>query len=608
MPCILPNDMEKLNRVMKSKGGVRGLRHLTAEERVQFFSEYVDIPGKTDTAEWLNREFEKRVLKPAQVQAAKEWLKRLEKKGVKGTNKKPLLDRIVDRPEIMNPKGARMFAEGVAEQLMGFAISREDAQQMFELSKTISEQKKQLLRLVPNYYNMSMSDVAKLDGDALKARQALADAMVKFQKLYVENNLKAQQVVHDRKGWSGKLWDDILNVAGNIKSLKASVDFSFLRQLQNTAYVNWNSFKDAMKKGYKAWIESPEGVDTMLGDLLTRPNALNGNYNAFNIEVGIKEEAFPESWVSKKLEKYIPKLNLLRRSEESFNLAIQNARANLFDWMLDQTKSEENPNGDIKLLKVEKIGKAINTITGRGEFPILTSKDEKQNRIINNLLFAPKWLASRIQTLTDLRFIGEIGKLSPKGIRARAAVGNLIMMAFITNALKYLTDRDDDESFYDWLGRVFDPRSSDFGKIKIGRTRFDLTTGTAALITLAARLTTGKTTSTTTGKSKNQSWMMTQGRFIKGKLSPAARLVSGTLIPLITEGKTEDFWGKKQKWDTAGEIANNIGELLAPISIQTGYETIREYELHGVDEDTFGMVLGWLADIVGISASTYDRK
>lgn len=606
MPCILPDDLKKLSDEIKHKGGIRGLRNMTAEQRVQTFAPFVDIPGKTDTAEWLNREFEKRVLQPAQVQAAKEWLKKLEKKGVKGTNKKPLLDRIIGRPEIMNPKGARMFAEGVAEQLMGFAITREDAKQMFELSKTISEQKKRLFRLVPNYTNMSMEEVQKLDGEALQARQELAQSMVRFQKLYTENSLKAQQMIHERKNWGGKFWDNLLSIAGNIKSLKASIDFSFLRQLQNTAYVNWDSFKDAMKKGYQAWFESAEGVETMLGDLLTRPNALNGNYNAFNIEVGIKEEAFPESWVSKKLEKYAPKLNLLRRSEESFNLAIQTARANLFDWALDQTKSEENPNGDFKLLKVEKVGKAINTATGRGDISRLLNKEGQ--RWANNLLFAPKWLASRVETLLDLRFAGKLLEKSPKGIRARAAVGNLIMMAIVTNALRYLFDREDDESFYEWLGRVFDPRSSDFGKIKIGRTRFDLTTGTAALITLAARVSTGETRTTTTGKIKKQSWAKTIGNFIRGKSAPAARLVSGTLFPLLTEGKTEDFWGNKQNWTTAGDIANNLGDLLAPISLQTGYETLRDINLNGVDEETFGMVLGWLADIVGIAATTYDRK
>jgi hypothetical protein len=107
---------------------------------------------------------------------------------------------------------------------------------------------------------------------------------------------------------------------------------------------------------------------------------------------------------------------------------------------------------------------------------------------------------------------------------------------------------------------------------------------------------------------KKQPWMTTLGNFIRGKSAPATRLVSGTLFPLLMEGKTKDFWGKDQKWDTAGEIANNLGDLLAPISVQTGYEVFRDIEQYGVDEDTFGMVLGWLADIVGVAANTYDRK
>ena len=121
---------------------------------------------------------------------------------------------------------------------------------------------------------MTAEEASNLTGEALKARQDLAESMVKFQKLYTLNSLKAQDAIHLRKSWGGKLWDNLLSVAGNIKSLKASVDFSFLRQLQNTAYVNFASFKDAMAKGYKAWLESAEGVETMLGDLLTRPNAL----------------------------------------------------------------------------------------------------------------------------------------------------------------------------------------------------------------------------------------------------------------------------------------------------------------------------------------------
>lgn len=604
MPCILPNDMRKLREGIMQSGGISGLRNMSAEERINLFAPYVDMPGKTDTAEWLNRQFEQKLLKPAQVQATKEWLKRLEKKGVKGTTKKLLVDRIVNRPEVMNPKTGKMFAEGIAKQVMGFSISPEDAKTMFELSNTITEQKKQLLRIRPDYYNLTEEELKTLDDEALKARQALAESMVKFQKIYTLNNLKAQDLAYERSSWLEKRWEDILKVAGNIKSLKASVDFSFLRQIQNTAFISFKGFKDAMSKGYRAWFESAEGVDTMLGDLLTRPNALNGNYNMFGVEVGIKEEAFPESWLSKELEEYAPKMNLLRRSEESFNIAIQTARANIFDWMLDKTKTKENPQGDIKLLKAQNVGQAINIVTGRGRL----TKDESVNRALNNLLFAPRWLMSRVSTLLDLRFIGQIGKTTPYGIRARAALGNAILMGILTPALRYMFDRDDDESFYDWLGRVFDPRSSDFGKIKIGRTRFDLTTGTAALITLATRLATGQTRTTTTGKVKKQPWTLTIGNFLRGKSAPGARLITSTLIPLITRGETEGFFGEKQKWDTPGEIAANLGDLLAPISIQTAYEVARDIKLYGIDQDTWGMVFGWLGDIVGIAANTYDRK
>ena len=184
---------------------------------------------------------------------------------------------------------------------MGFEISRDDAKTLFDLSTTINKLKKNLLREKPNYFDLTSEQLQKLDGEALKIRQELANKLVEFQKTYEAISLKAQDAVVQSKSKAGKAGEKVLKVAGNIKSLKASVDFSFLRQLQNTAYVDFKSFKDAMKAGYRAWFESEQGVDTMLGDLLTRPNALSGRYNDFGIEVGIKEEAFPESWVSQKI-------------------------------------------------------------------------------------------------------------------------------------------------------------------------------------------------------------------------------------------------------------------------------------------------------------------
>ena len=596
MPCILKDDIKKLRQAITDRGGMSAIRDMSAQERINFFAEFVDMPKHTETAEWLNRQIEQRVLIPGQVQATKEWLKKLEKKGRPIKQKKAIIDRISAKKEVMNPKASRRYMESMAKQVMGFEISREDAKRLFDLSTSINEHKKKLLSIKPNYLELTNKQLNELSDEALKARQELAEKLVEFQKTYEEISLKAQEAVVESKGKAGKAGEKVLKVAGNIKSLKASIDFSFLRQLQNTAYVNIDAFKDAMKSGYKAWFESEQGVDTMLGDLLTRPNALAGRYNDFGIEVGIKEEAFPESWLSQKIGD--SKLNLFRRSEASFNIAIQTARANLFDWMWERS------NGDVKLLKTEKIGDAINTITGRGKVPLLTSKDDKQNRIINNLLFAPKWLASRIETLTDLRYVGKIGEMTPKGIRARAAVGNAIMLGLFVPLLKaigWATDSDDERDFWEFLEQTFEPRSTDFGKIRIGTTRFDLSTGTAALLTLFSRVATG-TTVTLAGVKNDTKRGDVIWNFAKGKGAPALH----TAAELITQ---TDYFGEDLKWNTAGEWAKNIMEFTAPISISSVYETGRNMYLGKTSGiNAFGQTVGVLSDIIGVSANTYDTK
>ena len=605
MPCILKDDIKKLRNAISDKGGMSALRGMTAEQRIGFFADYVDMKGHREVAEWLNREIEKRLFIPAQTQATKDWLKRLEKKGRPIKQKQPIIDRIVAKKDVMNPRESRQYMESVAKQLMGFEIDRADAKAMFDLSASINELKKKLLSIVPDYDTYTAKQLNELSGDALKARTELGVKLVEFQRKYEEVSLKAQARAIENKGKAGKAGEAILKVAGNIKSLKASVDFSFLRQLQNTAYVNWGAFKNAMKSGYKAWLESEQGVDTMLADLLTRPNALNGNYNAFGIEVGIKEEAFPESWLSEKIGSN--KLNLFRRSEAGFNLALQTARADLFDYMWEQTK------GDIKLLKTQKVGEAINTITGRGKFPLLTSQDEKQNRIVNNLLFAPKWLASRIQTLTDLRHIGSIREMTPQGIRARAAVGNLIMMAVFANVIKaalWATDEEDERTFYEFLETAFDARSSDFGKIVIGSTRFDLTTGTAGLVTLITRAVRGSTIDLS-GVQRDTTVQDLLGNFLSGKASPAVRLGKDIMAHAnwaMGGDRPKKFGGQPMKWDSVGDWVENLGEWIAPISITSIYETARGTttgNLQGVD--VFGSSLGVLADFVGVSANTYER-
>lgn len=77
------------------------------------------------------------------------------------------------------------------------------------------------------------------------------------------------------------------------------------------------------------------------------------------------------------------------------------------------------------------------------------------------------------------------------------------------------------------------PTSSDFGKIKIGDTRFDVTGGNVSMAILLARLASGKTKSTTSGIVRDlgvdygaSSRGDTMVSFMRNKLSPSASFVA----------------------------------------------------------------------------------
>lgn len=606
--CILPEKVKDLRIAIVERGGFSALRGMTSQQRVDFFKDFVDLPGETSTADWLNREIERRILQPSQIAATKEWLQKLEKKKVKISNKDALIDRILKKKEIFNPRS--FYAEGLAKQALGFETSRENVKKLYDLSVSINEYKQNLLALDPKYLDRKTDELETLPENVKQARMELGKKLVEFQKEYEAINLQAQMLDYANKTWGGRRLEDALRIAGNIKSLKASFDVSFLRQLQSV-FVSGRreSFANAMKSGYQVFFTKKIGwADTLMAELLTRPNALANRYNDFGIEVGIKEEAFPESWISKAFGE--SDLNLFRRSEEAFNVAIQTARANLFDWMWEQS------NGDIQLLKQQHVGEAINILTGRGSVPILTPKDPQTQRIINNLLFAPKWLASRIQTLMDVRFAFMSGNkitldgkqvLTPQGLRMKSAIGNVILIAIAmaTRRLLWGLDAEEDTDY----GTILDPRSTDFGKVIIGRTRFDLTAGTASLITLVSRLGTMESM-TSKGVVKPAKPADLIYNFISGKSSPGLQLATNLWHAIRTGGEFVDYRGKPLKWETEADWRENLADLLLPISltggIVEGFSAPMNQE--NLDSGYWGTVMGVVADFVGVGANTYKKK
>jgi hypothetical protein len=142
------------------------------------------------------------------------------------------------------------------------------------------------------------------------------------------------------------------------------------------------------------------------------------------------------------------------------------------------------------------------------------------------------------------------------------------------------------------------PQSSNFGKIKVGNTTFNISGGNSAFATLAARLLTIHTKNSTTGAITQLNATGKNGKavfggetvgsvletYLKDKLSPAASVVND----LYVTGST--FQGTKP---TLGSEAQN---LAVPLQIE-GYEELMK------DPNSANKLLSILANVLGITIS-----
>jgi hypothetical protein len=158
------------------------------------------------------------------------------------------------------------------------------------------------------------------------------------------------------------------------------------------------------------------------------------------------------------------------------------------------------------------------------------------------------------------------------------------IIAILANAL--LGDDESDD------GVEFDPRSSDFMKIRAGNTTYDITGGAAAVAVLFAR---AATLNVKSGQGKIQN---VQGagqlveQFLSGKFSP--------LVRTAIDANDTIGWGDGK--DFAGEPMSiqKFFTNRAPISIQNAFD-----EGYKNDKDR---VVATFADFFGIGTTTYERS
>lgn len=522
------------------------ITNMTSEERRSFFS---DIVGP-ENAKDVNTLFESKLLLKNQQQGIINWAKKLT--GITPEIQRDILTRVGKLTEVLQPKDLDAFLNDLIEKRLGMGVTPEQASKLVTLA-------------------------AKVD-TAKKAMAAGADRMD-----YGHAKVAFGNYVSDLKNAANKLTpieyaknpgEIIKNTAGFAKALKASLDNSAIfRQGWKTLFTHpkeWVSNAAQSFKDIAQTIGGTQVMDNVQADIQSRPT-----YDLMKkakLDVGTPEEAYPTSLPEK-----IPGLGrLYKASETAYTAFLHRMRADVFDKYVTIAKKAGIDITDTTQL--ESLGKLVNSLTGRGHL----GKAEPAANTFNNILFSPRFLKSNIDTLTAHQFQKGVTPF----VRIQAAK-NLVKIIGGTAAILAIANAVAPGSV------ETDPRSSDFGKIKIGNTRFDVSGGMGSLITLLSRLGTMSSKSTTTKKVtplNSGKYGATTGvdvlvNYAQGKLSPLLSIGADVL-------RGQDFNGNKPT------PLNEASNFLMPLPL-TNYLQLKN------DPQSANDFAGVIADFLGIGVNDY---
>lgn len=546
----LPNQLatEFKKRLKSGEITPEKLMQMKSEERSAFFSEFLG----NHNAKEINAAFESKLLLKNQQQGIINWAKGVA--GLKPEIKRDLLSRVEKMTKILQPTEVDAFLGDIAEKRLGIDVTAEEADKIARLAKDIADAKAAMQN----------------GGDRLVYGKAKVDFYDYVNELKVEAGKKTvlDRILHPL--------DTAVEFAGLSKSVKASLDnSSIFTQGWKPLMTNPTIWLKNAGESFINIAKTIGGKNVMRAvnaDIVSRPT-----YDLMQkakLAVGTIEEAYPVNWAEK-----VPVLGrVYKASQDAYTAFVHKVRADVFDTYLDIAKKSGVDMTD--KFELESAGKLVNSLTGRGSM----GRMEPVSNIINNVFFSPRWVKGNIDVLT----LHSMDKMSWFA-RKRSAI-NLTKM--ITGAAAILVIAD-----AVWPDSVeWDPRSSDFGKVRIGDTRFDVTGKMSSLVTLVARWKTGSSKSANTGVvmpiDSGKYGAMTSGDlvvdFFSNKLSPAASIVKDLFTNTTREGEKPT-------------LSYELKQAFLPLPISN-------YQELSSNPKSAPLLLSLMLDAMGITANTYSGK
>lgn len=536
------------------------LADMTSAERRDLFDKYV---GK-GTGKLVNADFESKLLLKNQNQGFKTWIEKTV--GLKPAVRRDMLAKVERLGGVLDPEDKEKFLNDLVAQRLGTEVTAEQAQHIATMSKDIVESKdKWSAKLEQNKEWSENPTKTRKDWyqDADRLDYGLKTIALKN---YTDDLLLDAKKISFKSNPVQKILSVPKAAPGFAKAVLASLDDSFFGRQGINSLLDvrksrvWGrnflkSFKDLGKQTFARgkWYKSGDNAveDMAKADIISRPNAMNGKYKAGGYGLdALSEEAYPTSLPEK-----IPLFGrLFKASEVAYNVGGMRMRADLADNLI--AKAEKFGVNTLDKKEAEPLGHLVSSMTGRGDL----GKFNNVTKELNSVLFSPKFLKSNLDTLTA--GLADRTIRSSKFARKEAAQNLASITATVAGVLTIANILDP--------GSVdLDPRSTDFGKIKINGNWVDITGGKGSLITLASRLvptfhngklslwsksSTGKYTDLLAGGYGAQTGVDVFDDFIHGKAAPA-------LSTLLQAWKGTDYSGAK---NTPGSFAQNLVPM--PIS------------------------------------------
>lgn len=379
-----------------------------------------------------------------------------------------------------------------------------------------------------------------------------------------------------KQSLGSRLKDEAAALIGSPRTLKASYDLSAPgRQGLALGVRHPIEWVQGWAPMMKAWAseKGAQAVNESIEQLMAGWKAKYGDdlmhfYQTGADAPGLERvpgfESAGRGWIASALRK----LPGMENSERAYSTFLNYQKAKTFNTM---ARSMERA-GVTDPKQYKALGTLLDHATGYGAAPL-------KGRVEGQAFFSQRYMTSRFQFLTD-----PIVEGLAKGDLRTARMGAENLVAFVGAQAVALTLLKESGL----VDVELDPRSTDFGKIRIGGQRFDAAAGFLPIVRTAARIATGEAKAVS-GRVYDIKPEEEALKFFRNKLAPLPSEV-------VTRVVGENAIGEKP-----GELLSlkTVRDLFMPLLADAAWETFSETGSVPATLRTIG------AELVGVGTSTY---